>query len=74
MSDFLTTPLPSSDDPDEQELAYRYITRRMTDCADILEMLFPDPDDQPRLGHIHGTERRAEQKHRARTTKGVRHG
>lgn len=74
MSDFLTTPLTTSDDPDEQELAYRYITRRMTDCADILEMLFPDTDDQPRLGHIHGTERRAEQKHRARTAKAVRHG
>ena len=73
MSDFLTTPLTTSDDPDEQELAYRYITRRMTDCADILDMLFPD-DDQPRLGHIHGTKRRAAQKHRARVAKGVRHG
>lgn len=72
MSDFLTTPLTTSDDPDEQELAYRYITRRMTDCADILAMLFPD--DQPRLGHIHGTKRRAAQKHRARAAKGVRHG
>lgn len=43
MSDFLTTPLTTS-------------------------------DDQPRLGHIHGTKRRAEQKHRARTAKAVRHG
>ena len=73
MSGFLTTPLTTSDDPDEQELAYRYITRRMTDCADILAMLFPT-DDQPRLGYTHGTKRRAAQKHRARVAKGVRHG
>ena len=73
MSDFLTTPLTTSDDPDEQELAYRYITRRMTDCADILDMLFPT-DDEPRLGHVHGTKRRAAQRHRARVAKSVRHG
>ena len=73
MSDFLTTPLTTSDDPDEQELAYRYVTRRMTDCADILDMLFPADDEQPRLGHVHGTDRRAALNHRARTAKGVRH-
>ena len=74
MSDFLTTPLESIHArpiTDEQRDGLRdYLEDRATD---ILAMLFPD-DDQPRLGHIHGTKRRAAQKHRARVAKGVRHG
>ena len=75
MSDFLngldTINPPQADPADVARL--KTALERAGDCADILDMLFPT-DDQPRLGHIHGTKRRAQQKHRARVAKGVRHG
>lgn len=74
MSDFLngldTINPPTPDPADVARL--KAALERAGDCADILAMLFGD--DEPRLGHIHGTKRRAEQKHRARVAKGVRHG
>lgn len=60
--------------PDPADVARLKATlERAGDCADILAMLFPT-DEQPRLGHVHGTDRRAALNHRARTAKGVRHG
>lgn len=75
MSDFLngldTINPPQADPADVARL--KAALERAGDCADILAMLFPT-DEQPRLGHVHGTDRRAALNHRARTAKGVRHG
>lgn len=84
MSDHLTsTSATTTTIPDAQKAAARaYLLVRhlrgdltldeFTDIGTALD-LWDDTDDQPRLGHVHGTKRRAEQKHRARTAKGVRH-
>ena len=73
MSDFLTAldtlTAPQADPEDVARL--KATLERAGDCEDILAMLFPT-DDQPRLGHVTGTKRRAAQKHRARTAKAVR--
>ena len=75
MRDYLTgldTINPPQADP-EDVARLRAALERAGNCHDILAMLFGD-DEPPRLGHITGTDRRAAQKHRARTAKAVRHG